>query len=62
MSKNQISIWLQNYNSRHFHEYRDCVRLQILGNNSGWLSFEDEIIPGTSFENEEQLEYVLLNC
>lgn len=61
MSKNPISTWLQNYNARHFHEYEDCVRLEILSNGSGWLSFEDEVIPGTNFENTDELEYILLN-
>lgn len=59
--KNPLNSWLQNYNARHRYEYRDCVRVVVLADGSGWLSYEDQIIPGTNFENSEELEYILLN-
>ena len=41
---NQILVWLQNYNSRHFDEYEGMATIQFCDDGSGALFFNETLI------------------
>jgi hypothetical protein len=58
---NKLATLLQSYNRRHYCEYMGYVKVEFGDGCSGYLKYDDEVIPGTAFDNYEQLEDLLMN-
>jgi hypothetical protein len=61
MSNNKLSTLLQKYNERHYWEYMGYVAIHMGDGCSGYLKFEDKVIPNSAFDDYEQLEDLLMN-
>lgn len=58
---NKYLILLQCWNDRHYGEYHGCVKLELTDCGNGYLKCGNDIIPGTYFNDLEQLEAMLLS-